>query len=216
MFDRDSFRENLNKYTRKAYQMIPGLDKPSILDVGCGSGVPTLELARLSNGIITAIDIEQVLLDRLGRKVIKAGLTDRITVINRSVFDLDFPDESFDIIWAEGSIYVMGFTRGLKEWKRFFKPRGYLVVHDNIKNFQEKCESISETGYDLMDHFKISRESWWNEYYAPLEKHVEKMLLVNENDSSFLAAITKVKQEIDMFKNSSDSSGSVYFVMQKK
>ena len=44
--DRDRFREPLLKYTRKAFQLLPKLDKPRILDVGCGSGVPTIELAR--------------------------------------------------------------------------------------------------------------------------------------------------------------------------
>jgi 2-polyprenyl-3-methyl-5-hydroxy-6-metoxy-1,4-benzoquinol methylase len=39
--DRDSLRTNLNEYTRKAFQLIPRMEKPRILDVGCGSGVPT-------------------------------------------------------------------------------------------------------------------------------------------------------------------------------
>jgi len=48
--DKDLLREGLIKYTRKAFHMLPKLDKPCILDVGCGSGIPTMELARLSNG----------------------------------------------------------------------------------------------------------------------------------------------------------------------
>ncbi|HJX03327.1 MAG TPA: class I SAM-dependent methyltransferase, partial [Dehalococcoidia bacterium] len=53
---RDGFRKRLLKYTRKAFQLLPQLDHPRILDIGCGSGVPTLELARLSNGEIVAVD----------------------------------------------------------------------------------------------------------------------------------------------------------------
>ena len=59
--DRDRFRAQLLKYTRRAYHMLPKLEKPRILDVGCGSGIPTLELAKLSEGEIMGIDINQSL-----------------------------------------------------------------------------------------------------------------------------------------------------------
>lgn len=38
--------------------------------------------------------------------------------MNCSMFEMPFTDESFDIIWAEGSIYLIGFERGLDEWRR--------------------------------------------------------------------------------------------------
>jgi len=113
--DKDLLREGFSKYTRKAFHMLPELDKPRILDVGCGSGVPTMELAKLSNGQIIGLDVNQPSLDRLKRKSEKAGLSDRVKVMKCSMVDMDFPDESFDIIWAEGSIAVIGFKRGLKE-----------------------------------------------------------------------------------------------------
>jgi 2-polyprenyl-3-methyl-5-hydroxy-6-metoxy-1,4-benzoquinol methylase len=47
--------------TRKDFEMLPGLpDRPEVLDIGCGSGMLTLELARLCSGCrITAMDIHQ-------------------------------------------------------------------------------------------------------------------------------------------------------------
>lgn len=53
-------------FTRKAFQMLPKLDKPKILDVGCGQGGPTLELARISGGQVTGLDIDQSSLDERG------------------------------------------------------------------------------------------------------------------------------------------------------
>jgi 2-polyprenyl-3-methyl-5-hydroxy-6-metoxy-1,4-benzoquinol methylase len=64
-FDRDSIRKNFLKYTRQAFTSIPIIDHPLILDIGCGSGVQTVELARLSNGKITAIDIDRTALAKL-------------------------------------------------------------------------------------------------------------------------------------------------------
>ena len=54
----DQLRLTFLKYTKKAFEMLPQINKPRILDIGCGSGVPTLELARLSNGEIIGIDIK--------------------------------------------------------------------------------------------------------------------------------------------------------------
>lgn len=58
--NRDSSRKLLVKYTREAFKLLPRLDKSRILDVGCGSGIPTIELAKLSKGNLVGIDIDQV------------------------------------------------------------------------------------------------------------------------------------------------------------
>ena len=131
--DKDHFRERLIKYTRRAYQMLPKIENPHILDIGCGSGVPTIELAKLSDGEIIGIDINQSSLDKLNGKIGEEGFSSRVKTVKCSLFEMDFPDESFDIIWAEGSIWVIGFEKGLKEWRRLLKPSGFLVVHDAIK-----------------------------------------------------------------------------------
>jgi len=112
---KDQLRKRLLKYTRKAFRMLSKMYKPRILDVGCGSGVPTLELARLSKGETIGIDIDQYSLDRLTRGIEQAGFSNRVKTVNCSMLNMDFPDESFDIIWAEGSTFIIGFERALTE-----------------------------------------------------------------------------------------------------
>ena len=119
-------------FTRKAFQMLPDLDDPRILDVGCGQGGPTLELTRLSGGQVTGLDIDQSALDELTRRADEEGLSDRVQVVHGSMFDMDFADESFDVIWSEGSMHILGFERALGEWRRFIRPSGFLVVHEMI------------------------------------------------------------------------------------
>lgn len=128
-------------------------DKPRILDIGCGCGTPTLELAKLSHGEIVATDIDQPALDRLNRRKEEAGLTERIQAVHYSVFDMDFPPRSFDVIWSEGSIYTVGFEKGIWEWKRFLKPAGFMVVHDEQGNVKDKLKEISSCGYELLGYF---------------------------------------------------------------
>jgi ubiquinone/menaquinone biosynthesis C-methylase UbiE len=235
--DRDMLRGRLSKYTRKAFHMLPELDKPRILDVGCGSGVPTMELARLSNGQITGLDINQPLLDRLARKIEKAGLSDRVKTVNCSMFDMDFPDESFDIIWAEASTFNIGFERALKEWRRFLKPKGYLVTHEmtwlrpdtpqevynywkdladsGIRTVREYLEQIPACGYDVIEYFTLPDDAWWVEYYDHLEKRIQELRPKYINDSRALEVLDETQREIDMSRKYHEWYSSAFFIMKK-
>ncbi len=214
--DKDLIREGLNKYTRKAFHVLPELDKPRILDVGCGSGVPTMELASLSNGQIVGLDIDQLLLDRLKRKIERAGLSGRVKTMKCSMLDMDFPEESFDIIWAEGSISIIGFKKGLEEWRRFLKPNGFLVVHDEIGNITGKLGHISNCGYELLEYFTLDEDIWWIEYFGPLEKQINEIRAKYANDSKALMALDDGQREIDMFKKNPRLNCSAFFVMRKR
>jgi ubiquinone/menaquinone biosynthesis C-methylase UbiE len=148
--NQDYFRENFNKYTREAFRMLQGLEKPRILNIGCGSGVPTIELAKLSDGEVIGIDTDESLLEKLSVKSQEKGFSNRVKIKKCSLFEIDFPDESFDIVWAEGSISIIGFERGLREWKRLLKNNGFLVIHDGIKNMSDKLKKIPNCGYKLI------------------------------------------------------------------
>ena len=214
--NKDRLRKRLLKYTRKAFRMLPQLDKPRILDVGCGSGFPTMELARLSQGELIGIDIDQPALDKFTRKIKEAGLNDRVQAVNCSIFDMEFPDESFDIIWAEGSMHVIGFERGLKEWKRFLKPDGFIVVHDEKGNITEKLAQISSCGYDLLGYFVLNEDTWRDEYFAPLEKLIGSTRTKRPADPKVLEALQNAQWEIDMFKKNPEGNSSVCFIMKKR
>ena len=213
---KDVLREGLSKYTRKAFHKLPKLDRPYILDVGCGSGVPTMELARLSNGEIVGLDINQDLLDILARKIEKEGLSDRVKTVKCSIFDMNFSDESFDIIWSEGLIFIIGFEKGLKQWRRFLKPNGFFVVHDETGNIAEKLEQISSCGYELFEYFILDEDTWWIEYYAPLEKRLNEIRTKDTDDPEVLAALDNDQREIDTFKKNPRWHDSVFFIMKKR
>jgi len=212
---RDKLRESLCKYTRKAFHMLPKMKEPRILDIGCGSGVPTMELARLSDGQITGLDIDQSLLDRLTVKVEAAGLSDRVRTVKYSMLDMDFPDESFDIIWAEGSIAAIGFKKGLEEWRRFLRPDGFLVVHDEIGGITEKLERIPGCGYELVDYFLISEDIWWSDCYAPLEQMIDEIRTEYPDNPEALEEPEKDRRFIEVFKKNPKPYGSVFFIMKK-
>ncbi|UCE13259.1 MAG: class I SAM-dependent methyltransferase [Candidatus Heimdallarchaeota archaeon] len=213
--DRDQFRERLNKYTRKAFKLLPELDEPRILDIGCGTGIPTIELAKLSNGKIIGIDIDQSSLDKLNRKIDEEGFSHRIKTNKCSLFEIEFPDESFDLIWVEGAIYPIGFERGLREWKRLIRGNGFLVVHDEKKGLSSKLKKVSECGYELLNHFSLPMDAWWTEYYKPLETRIKELHLIYKNAPEALKALKKDQEEIEKFKKNPKEFVSVFFIMKK-
>jgi len=225
-----------DRYTRQAFRMLPVLKNPAILDIGCGPGGPTLELARLSQGDIVGLDIHQPYLDRLDRAIEEAGLSDRIRTINGSMFDMAFPGESFDVVWAEGSIFLIGFEKGLKEWRQFIKPRGFLVVHDvvwlredppkevydywkaaypGISTVPEYLGLLSRCAYDAIGHFTLPEDAWWHDYYGPLEKRIQGLREKYVGEPAILGMLDEEQLEIDMFRKYNQWYGSVFFVMQK-
>jgi len=213
--DRDIVRRRLLKYTRRAFRMLPELDKPRILDIGCGSGVPTMELARLGQGEVIGIDINEPALVKLNRKIKEAGFSNRVQTVNCSILDVVFPDESFDIIWSEGSIFVIGFERGIREWKCFLKPNGFMVIHDEKGNVEEKLKQISKCGYKLLGYFILSEDTWRTEYFAPLEKLVARSQTTYTDDPQKLEELNQARKELEMFKNTPERNNSVYFVIQE-
>jgi ubiquinone/menaquinone biosynthesis C-methylase UbiE len=213
---KDRVRERLNKFTAKAFQMLPKMDQTRILDVGCGAGVPTLKLAELSNGHITALDIDQDAIDSLKRKIRESGLSVRVEAMCSSMLDMDFPKESFDVIWAEGSIDHIGFERGLEELRRFLKPGGSLAVHDHKVDVARKLDYIPTSGYELLGYFNLDEQTWKKEYFFPMQRLIDETRSKHGGDRDMLALLDKEQQEIDVFKTDPASCCSVFFVMKKR
>lgn len=79
------------------------------------------------------MDIDSDALDRFKERILSEGLSDRVSALSMSLFELSFEDESFDIIWSEGSIYPIGFERGLQELRNLLKSGGCLVIMMRLK-----------------------------------------------------------------------------------
>lgn len=226
-----------DEYTQKAFEMIPKIKNPKILDIGCGPGLQTIKLAKLSDGEIIGIDNHQPFLEQLKENAKKHNLAHRIKAINKSMFDMDFQKEYFDIIWAEGSIFIIGFEQGLKEWRKFVKSNGYLAIHEMtwlkkdppkeiydywqevypaISTIDDSLKIIEKCGYKILGHFPLPDDAWWEFYYDPLQIRLKDLKVKYKDNSEALELIAETDKEIDLFKKYNQWYGSVFYVMQKQ
>jgi cyclopropane fatty-acyl-phospholipid synthase-like methyltransferase len=208
---------------------------PHILDVGCGPGMQTIELANHMDGSIIAVDTHKPFLDRLQERVNRAGLADRVKVRNESMFDLKFEKGSFDVIWSEGAIYIIGFEKGLREFKPLLKQGGYAAVTEiswlkpappaEIKFFwdknypamntlEENLAALANAGYRELGHFVLPDSCWWDDYYHPLEKRIEMLSKKYADNTEALDMLNEERREIELFSKYSDQYGYVFYVMQ--
>lgn len=226
-----------NASTRKAFSLLTGLpEQPRILDVGCGPGMQTVELARISAGSIVAIDTHQPFLDELARRAGREGVAGRIVPLNKSMFELAFEPGSFDLIWSEGAIYIIGFEKGLRDWQPFLKKDGYLAVSElswlkpnppaeiktywdkdypGMKTLEENLALLRGAGCREIGHFVLPESSWWDDYYTPLEKRIVILSEKYKDDEEAMTLLRESQRESDLYREYSDWYGYVFFVMQK-
>ncbi len=195
--------------------MLPKRDNPKILDIGCGTGIPTIELAKISGGDIVAIDIDQDALDVLSKRVEDLGLTDRIKVLNRSLLDIRFSIERFDIIWAEGVIQFIGFEKALQKWYELLKINGNLVIHDDLGGMENKLKSIPKCGFELIKYIKLPDDAWGVDYFEPLEKRIKELSIKYGNNSTFLEEIKSYQSEINQYKANPELFRSIFYILKE-
>lgn len=165
----DSCRRNLTKYTVRAFEVLPKMRAPLILDAGGGTGESTLALLRLSDGFFHVADTDAAALDRLRAKAEKLGVSGRISIIAASVFDDVLDEAAYDLVLAEGLLNEIGMEAGLPRLKELTRTGGYLIIHDEWKDDAAKRELFARRGLTLLASFELDEKVWRDEYFQCLE-----------------------------------------------
>lgn len=129
----------------------PGM---KLLDAGCGPGTITIDLAeRVTPGKTIGIDIQPTQIEQTQALATERGIT-TVEVAVADVYDLPFPDNSFDAAFAHGVLmHLREPRRALSELHRVLRPNGILGVRD--PDWGASCFCVPTTS--LLETFQAIR-----------------------------------------------------------
>ena len=224
--------------TKKAYDSIcPSLKEPLILDIGCGPGKQTHDLLKITDGKIIAVDNHKPFIDRLNNNIRSHGFEDRASAQLGDMFNLQFKEDMFDLIWSEGAIYQIGFEKGLREFKKFLKPNGFMAVtevswviekissdaadfwaqeYPAMKSVEENLEIVKNCGYEIVNHFILDKSDWFNDYYTPMKPRLEMIKEKYSDDETAKEVIRMHELEIEILELYYEEYGYVFYILHNK
>jgi len=152
------------------------------------------------------------------------------------MIEMPFNEESFDLLWAEGSIFIIGLSRGLKDFRNYIKRNGYLAftemcwfvkkpssevkayldnVYPDIRTVDEVCRMAVDSGYRVIQSFDLPESAWWDDYYTPMLQRIKELRVKNAGVIEAEAVYTECEKEAEMFRLHSKSYGYTFFVLQR-
>ncbi|NJN51014.1 MAG: class I SAM-dependent methyltransferase [Gammaproteobacteria bacterium] len=223
--------------TLRALALAQGAGVPAaarILDIGCGPGAQTVDLANaLPHAQIEAVDAHPPFLGEAQRRVDAAGLADRVGLSLGDMRNLAFAPASFDVLWCEGAVYVMGVAAALGAWRALLKPGGIIAFTDCVwlhsdvpadlrawwlANYASMTDidgcrdQVAQCGYRIVGDFVLPHSAWWDTYYQPMAVRIESLSRKYAGDEDALAALATIRFEIDTYRQHGDRYGYVFIV----
>jgi SAM-dependent methyltransferase len=210
---------------------------PEILDLGCGVGRQTLHLAELTAGSIMAFDAHEPAITRLQETIAEHGLAGRVRAMVGDMAHLEQPGESFDLVWSEGALYSIGLAKALGICYGLLRPHGYLAFSDAIWRKEnppaavkamfemdyptmgtvaDNLAMIQECGFEVVGHFALPDEAWWDEFYTPMEHRIAELRGKYADEGESLAILDQLAEEPAMHRVYADFYGYEFFVARRR
>ncbi len=225
--------------TAEAFRRIEALlpPAPAILDLGCGNGGQTVTLAGLTPGAILAIDREPGFVEEARRRLAAHGLSGRVIARVGDMAALDLPPESFDLVWCEGALFVLGFQRGLETIRPLLRGPALAVVSEatwlsdpaqappEVRAFWEEAylamtdvagnlELARRASFTPLGHFTLPPEGW-AAYVDPLERHMGEVLALHPGDPDAEEAARFERREFAMFRSHLAQFGYEFYLLRR-
>ena len=112
----------------------------SVLDIGCGAGVDAIMARKMvgPTGKVVGVDLVHDMIEQAKTNLKETDIED-IVLIEHSVENLDFPDESFDAVISNGVFNLIPDKKGtiLKAF-RLLKPGGRFMIADQVMTGEQQ------------------------------------------------------------------------------
>jgi SAM-dependent methyltransferase len=149
------------------------LDKESkILVVGCGTGGNACYLANKYGCQIVGIDIAKLMIEHAQERAITLGLTDRVTFQVGDAYNLEFPDNSFDVVLTVFVSQFLDLHWAFPGILRVLRPGGYLGINEMYRADEVPEEALArvEEGEEVFREitelpFTLRSPSIWREAF---------------------------------------------------
>ena len=137
-------------------------DGMAVLDLGCGPGFFTLEMARLagSSGNVIAADLQEGMLEKVKAKIQSTSMASRIR-FHRCLADRIGLAEKCDFVLVFYMLHeVPDQARFLAEIRSLLKPGGRVLLaepkwHVTRDEFQEAIGVMEQAGFAVLERPKI-------------------------------------------------------------
>jgi ubiquinone/menaquinone biosynthesis C-methylase UbiE len=126
-----------------------------LLDIGCGSGTISVSFAKLiPDGQVTGIDVNTTILPR-ARAVAETAGVKNVEFLQGSVYEIPFPDETFDITYCHQVLIHIGNPwDALREMLRVTKRGGIVAAREG--DYETECIWPELPGLLSFHHFMAS------------------------------------------------------------
>ncbi len=224
--------------TRRALERVgPLLGDPRVLDIACGPGMQTMDLAALlPRATITAVDMLPEFVQEARGRAEARGVADRVKVLPADMRELPFEPGSFDLIWCEGAAYIMGVPQALGAWAPLLREQGRIALTEVawltperpplLQKYWEEAyppmtdvagcrEHIESAGLQPIADFVLPASAWWDDYYRPLEERVDQLTEALAGDAVAKRVLASYREELAMFRDYGEYYGYVFLVMKR-
>lgn len=221
--------------TLRALAFVPDTQGLRIADIGCGTGGQTATIALHRDCTVTGLDLLPELLEEFDARMHLESLDGRVGSLLGSMDALPFAPGELDVIWAEGSIYNIGFERGLREWRRYLKPGGIIAVtecswltgqriddggflgkyHPELAGIPEKLKTLEEVGYAPVAHFALPPTCWIDNYHVKVAERIPAFLERHGYSEAALAMTAVFDEEILHYRKYGKYYGYVFYIGRK-